>query len=308
MRRLKPTRTGRPTRRGRFYSAHAFTLIEVLVVIAIIGVLLGMLVPSLQRARAESKAVACASNLRTLGQGWNIYANDNRGLAVPARLPTYSEGGFQNPLNQYKITTGKKYRPRWPALMQGAVGVPAIRHPKTTRNRQNYRSKAYYCPSATWTDERNAAYGYNYQFLGSHRLDEGRLRNLPVPLSRVRATAQTVVIADSLGSAAAFPKRLRKDYSNEGRDVQREGNYGWLIDPPRLGPTSSRAGGTGSPRSAPDERHLGKTNVLFADGHSRATTLKDLGYQVRRDGAVEEEGREAHNRYFSGIGENSSPP
>jgi len=298
-------RTGsrRPTVAG------GFTLIEVLVVISIISLLISILLPSLRKARLMSKAVACSSNLRAIGQGWHVYAGDNSGISVPGRLPVFREGGFGNDRNLYRISTGKKYRPRWPAIMQGAVGVPAIRHPKKSRSRQEYGSKVYTCPMVSnWTDERNSSYGYNYQFLGSHRLDAGRLRNLPVPLSRIRAATKTVVVADSLGSAAAFPTRRRWDYSNGGRDVQNKGNYGWLLDPPRLERDSSRAGGIGSPRSAPDARHLGKANFLYADGHARKSTLKDVGYEVKANGIVLETGLKAHNRFFSGTGRNDSPP
>ena len=289
--------------------ARGFTLIEVLVVIAIISLLVSILLPSLRKARLMTKAVICSSNLRAIGQGWQVYAGDNHGVMVPGRLPVFREGGFRNKSNTYRISTGKKYRPRWPAIMQGAIGTPAIRHPKTGRSRQEYASKLYTCPMvAEWTDERNSAYGYNYQFLGSHRLDEGRLRNLPVPLARIRAASKTVVVADSLGSAAAFATRQRMDYSNSTRDLQRKGNYAWLLDPPRLDANSSRAGGTGAPRSAPDMRHLGKANVLFADGHVRPRTLAAMGYEVDDDGTVLEDGPEASNRFFSGSGQNVLPP
>ncbi len=286
-----------------------FTLIEVLVVVSIIGLLLSILIPSMRKARARSRAVSCGTNLRTLGQAWTIYAGDNRGLAVPGRLPAFEEGGFSSDRNVYRISTGMKYRPRWPALLQDDVGDVAIRHPSTTRSRQNYHSKVYVCPSVSgWTDERNAAYGYNYQFLGSHRLNEGRLRNLPVPLARIRAISKTVVMADSNGSAAAFGRHDRADYSNQGRNEHRRGNYGWILDPPRLEPTSSRAGGDGTPRTAPDERHSGTANVLFADGHVRARTLTELGYAVASDGSVLETDAKAHNRFFSGRGTDEPPP
>ncbi|HEX3359294.1 MAG TPA: type II secretion system protein [Tepidisphaeraceae bacterium] len=83
--------------------AHAFTLVELLVVIGIIALLVSILLPAMNKARDAANTIKCASNLRAIGQGIFLYVAENK-QTFPAAY-TYVGQDFsapsQNPTNGY---------------------------------------------------------------------------------------------------------------------------------------------------------------------------------------------------------------
>ena len=282
----------------------AFTLVELLVVVSIIGLLISILLPNLRQARRQAKTVLCGTRLRTLGQGWHMYAMENSDMAPPGRWP---EGVVT-------IEGGRKYRPRWVAVIGSMVGHQPFQVPAPSKevtdpfgqpgDRQDYDSPVYVCPEAVWPDERNHAYGYNYQFLGNvRRNDEGEYANFPLLISTIVSAGETVLAADCMGTAAEFPARQRGDYENNSREAHRLGNEGWPLDPPHL--NREIASHHTDHRSAIDPRHHGKATVIWTDGHTDTHTPEQLGYEILPDGSY---ARTGNNRLWSPRAKDELPP
>ncbi len=75
---------------GRSRRARAFSLVELLVAVAIIALLIALLLPALSWARAAARTTSCESNQRQLILAWAMYANDYREYAMP--LSSWSVG------------------------------------------------------------------------------------------------------------------------------------------------------------------------------------------------------------------------
>lgn len=70
-----------------------FTLIELLVVMAIIAILAALLLPAISQAKLRAKRTVCVNNLREVGLGFHMFANDHQGK-LPMQVPA-SDGGSQ---------------------------------------------------------------------------------------------------------------------------------------------------------------------------------------------------------------------
>lgn len=107
-----PALRRRPAARPR---PRAFTLIELLAVIAIVALLIGILLPALSAARRAGITAACLSNIRQIEIAHTLYMGDNKEYFIDAGL---GHGGLQSPEDA------------WPVALEPYYGAaPVIRSP-----------------------------------------------------------------------------------------------------------------------------------------------------------------------------------
>ena len=160
----------------------AFTLVELLVVVAILALLLALFLPGIERARRAAWAAVCRSNLRQIGQAMIAYAGDYEGL-----LPFYGEpAGFGWPRGG---GTGARNSSgaQWDVQIAPYLGLDWTWGSTTPPPEQGNKPTVFFCPPGlTWAEGRARAYAetqsYNYnQRVGSNVNNSRRLAHLDDP-------------------------------------------------------------------------------------------------------------------------------
>jgi len=156
--RVRLADAGETTMRRNMGTSRAFTLIEILVVVAIIALLIAILLPALARAREETKNVVCRSNLSQIHKSNVYYLQQYKGIFPPHRF-----------LLEIPDPITKSPEHFWFDLLRVYTRTKELVHCPTLGNEmQQDRS--------TWKwnyDQHNLGYGYNAYFLGyySHTPD-----------------------------------------------------------------------------------------------------------------------------------------
>jgi prepilin-type N-terminal cleavage/methylation domain-containing protein/prepilin-type processing-associated H-X9-DG protein len=166
----------------------AFTLVELLVVVSIIAMLLGILLPSLSKAREMGKRIQCGSNLHQLTYAWIMYSTDNCDFVM---TPKDYNPVASHPEWQYRFWTGA-----WDKILQTLV--PEAGFIWTYAQGKGLRACPSFNPMQNPASYGQFGYGYNFMYLSPQ--DDSKTGPLYITrwikLSAVRFPGNKVAFVD----------------------------------------------------------------------------------------------------------------
>tara|TARA_B100000674_G_scaffold495605_1_gene523480 strand:- start:160 stop:930 length:771 start_codon:yes stop_codon:yes gene_type:complete len=163
-------------------SEQGFSMVELLVIMAIIAIVMMLLLPALQRAKNKGLDIVCMSNLMQFGKAGHMYWGDNDGRAFPYR--------------DEQLEDGDVYWFGW--LQRGAEGERRFDTTKGALHQYIVGTGVEVCPRLDFINDRfklkatGAAYGYGYNL---HLA--GGMNGSPVLISSLASPSTTAFLADA---------------------------------------------------------------------------------------------------------------
>jgi prepilin-type processing-associated H-X9-DG protein len=272
----------------------AFTMVELLVSIAIITLLFGILFPVVRAARAQSKKAVCASNLRQLGMASLVYAWENGGL-MPLAYGTrvYRDSGIVE-TNSY-VGFLAPYVSKWDTNgVSSLVGnkktifiCPTTEIPVNPGATFVGSGQTYAMNTLVTGEEQWRADG-SYIPMTEHGYIPIRISQIHRPAEIIMATDSSQVTDPSYGGSCG-PSLLKFPFSERNAPNPGDvlGQLGFVNSAEVnfvVNPSVNAIGDSLTVEGGFRFRHLNMANVVMMDGH--VETIKQIGTRLNGDGTT----------------------
>ena len=215
----------------------SFTLLELLIAIAIIAILAAMLLPALQNSRRKAQELQCMNNLRSIGSAAAFYSAQYNDYSVHLTTYARNRSGY------------------WPMSLRRYLGLPTLELTVTDQRSQQWGDdggKRLYCPNAAYdTEGANHEIGRSYGVISAANNSEWNSSTAELPfywnlrINKITKPSGRIYFLDGKATLLNYNNSSLLHYLTV---IEKAGQSGYY--------------------NVTAYRHRNGSNVLFFDGHA----------------------------------------